>query len=238
MEVDTLVLWAGDPGPLDRFHLTPTQMRRMLRPPSRPKHFGFIELCRPTLAKAAPTGSGWLHEIKHDGFRLMVRRDGARVRLFTRDGFDWTDRYPSITLVARLLPRAQSFVIDGEAAVCDDKGCANFDLLRYGPKENSKAVLFAFDLLELNGTDLRREPIEARKGELAELLPPNDGIFFNEHIEDDGEVVFRRACKLGYEGIVSKRLGSRYRSGRTPDWVKVKNPKAPAVLRLELEEWR
>jgi ATP-dependent DNA ligase len=78
-----------------------------------------------------------------------------------------------------------------------------------------------------------------RKGELAELLPPNGAFFFNEHlIEEDGDLVFRNACRLGYEGIVSKRLGSRYRGGRSPDWIKVKNPKAPSVTRLELEDWR
>jgi hypothetical protein len=91
-------------------------------------------------------------------------------------------------------------------------------------------VLCAFDLIELEGKDLRRAPIEHRKHRLAKLIhTPRPGIVVNEHYEDDGEIVFTRACKLGYEGIVSKRLGSPYRSGRPPHWLKIKNPKAPAV---------
>ena len=98
--------------------------------------------------------------------------------------------------------------------------------------------LFAFDLIELNGDDLRREPIEARKRQLAALLRNAGlGLRLNEHIAEPGDVVFRHACKLGLEGIVSKRLGSRYRSGRSPDWIKMKNPTAPAVRREAEEDW-
>jgi bifunctional non-homologous end joining protein LigD len=99
--------------------------------------------------------------------------------------------------------------------------------------------LFAFDLLELNGQDLRREPIEVRKRELGRLLrwTAQIGLQLNEHIAEPGDVVFRHACKLGLEGIVSKRLGSRYRSGRSNDWVKFKNPNAPAVKREAEEDW-
>jgi bifunctional non-homologous end joining protein LigD len=99
--------------------------------------------------------------------------------------------------------------------------------------------LFAFDLLELNGDDLRREPLEVRKATLASVLAKAGfGLRLNEHLEHhDGELVFRHACKLGLEGIVSKRLGSRYRSGRSPDWLKMKNPAAPAVKREAEENW-
>jgi bifunctional non-homologous end joining protein LigD len=111
-----------------------------------------------------------------------------------------------------------------------------FDRLRYGRQPHSEAVLFAFDLLELGGKDLRRTPLEERKAALAKLLRKSSwALQLNEHIAESGEVVFRHACKLGFEGIVSKRLGSPYRSGRSPHWVKVKNPKAPAVKR-EAEE--
>src|SRR5947207_12173641 len=116
----------------------------LLRPRPRPARTGFIEPCQSTLAKTAPSGPGWLHEIKHDGFRLMVRREGMRVRLFTRNGFDWTDRYPSIGVAARMLPRPRSFLIDGEVAVCDPEGRAVFDLLRYGSRPKPEALLFAF----------------------------------------------------------------------------------------------
>jgi bifunctional non-homologous end joining protein LigD len=132
---------------------------------------------------------------------------------------------------------ALSCIIDGEAIVCDDNGLAVFDLIRgYGAK--ATAVLCAFDLLELDGEDLRREPIEARKRALAKLLKgAHSSIVLNEHFEDDGAIVYKHACALGCEGIVSKRLGSPYRSGRSDSWLKIKNPAAPAVKREVEEDW-
>jgi len=114
----------------------------------------------------------------------------------------------------------------------------SFDRLRYR-RADGHVFLYAYDLLELDGADMRREPLEVRKRQLASLLRPAlVGLQFNEHIEEPGDVVFRRACKLGFEGIVSKRLGSRYRSGRSSDWLKMKNPAAPAVKREAEEDWR
>ena len=115
---------------------------------------------------------------------------------------------------------------------------AIFQVLRRRQNEAS-AVLFAFDLLELDGTDLRREPIEVRKATLASILRKRrPGVRLNEHLEHpEGHVVFHHACSLGAEGIVFKRLGSRYRSGRSPDWLKFKNPAAPAVKREAEEDW-
>jgi bifunctional non-homologous end joining protein LigD len=113
-----------------------------------------------------------------------------------------------------------------------------FDRLRYR-RQDGAVFLFAFDLLELNGQDLRRAPLEVRKRQLATLLRNAlVGLQLNEHLEhEDGAVVFRHACKMGLEGIVSKRLGSPYRSGRSPDWLKMKNPDAPAVKREAEEDW-
>ena len=113
-----------------------------------------------------------------------------------------------------------------------------FDRLRYRRGDGS-VFLFAFDLLELEGRDLRREPLEIRKATLPSVLrEARPGLVLNEHLEhEDGDIVFRHACQLGFEGIVSKRLGSRYRSGRSPDWLKVKNPEAPSVKREAEEEW-
>jgi bifunctional non-homologous end joining protein LigD len=122
-------------------------------------------------------------------------------------------------------------LIDGEAVACDDNGLAVFERLRQ-KRTGRHVFLYAFDLLELNGKDLRREPFEVRKATLASLLrscPP--GVRFNEHLTHDGAVLFRHACKMGLEGIVSKRLGSIYRSGRSKDWLKFKSPDAPAVKR-------
>jgi len=133
---------------------------------------------------------------------------------------------------------ARSFLLDGEAIVTNDRGLAVFDLTRH-QRHGDDAVLIAFDLIELDGEDLRRTPIEQRKRTLTKLLRrPLAGIVLNEVFEGDGDILFAHACKLGCEGIVSKRLGSPYRSGHSALWVKVKNPKAPAVKREAEEDWR
>jgi bifunctional non-homologous end joining protein LigD len=132
----------------------------------------------------------------------------------------------------------RSALIDGEAVACDGDGMPVFDRLRYR-RQDARVFLFAFDLLELNGQDLRREPLEVRKRQLTTLLRNGlVGLQLNEHLgHEDGAVVFRHACKMGLEGIVSKRLGSPYRSGRSPDWLKMENPDAPAVKREAEEDW-
>jgi bifunctional non-homologous end joining protein LigD len=197
---------------------------------------GIIEPCLPSATKVPPSEPGWIHEIKHDGFRIMAWRDGAGVRLFTCNGNDFTARFPLAVAALAALP-GRSFLIDGEAIVTNDKGLAVFELIRRA-RNGGSAVLCAFDLIELDGADLRRASIEHRKHKLAKLIrTPHPGIVLNEHYEGDGEIVFEHACKLGCEGIVSKRLGSPYRSGRSPHWVKVKNPKAPAVKREAEENW-
>lgn len=197
---------------------------------------GFIEPCLPCSAEAPPFGPEWIHEIKQDGFRIMARRDVAGVRLFTRKGNDFADRFPQIAAAVAALP-VRSCLIDGEAIVCNDSGLAVFELVRRH-WHGSSAVLCAFDLIELDGRDLRRLPIEQRKQTLAKAVRgPHPGIVLNEHYEGDGESVFKHACKLGCEGIVSKRLGSSYRSGRCAHWIKVKNPAAPAVTREAEQDW-
>ena len=195
-----------------------------------------IEPCLPSPAKAPPSGPGWLHEIKHDGFRILARRESADVRLITRAGNDFSGRFPFIAIAVSKLP-VRSCLIDGEAIVCDENGLADFELIR-GHGTAANAVHCAFDLLELDGTDLRRRPIEERKGLLTQLLRgSNASIVPNAHYEEDGAIVFREACRLGCKGIVSKRLGSIYRQGRSPLWLKVKNPNAPAVRREAEEDW-
>jgi bifunctional non-homologous end joining protein LigD len=176
---------------------------------------GFVAPCLPTKADTPPSGGLWLHEIKHDGFRVIARKDGPRVRLYSRLGNDLTDRFPLIVEALGRL-RSRSCIIDGEAVCCDNDGRANFDRIRYR-RHDASVFLYAFDLIELNGDDLRRDPLEVRKATLASVLAKaGPGVRLNEHLEhDDGEVVFRHACKLGLEGIVSKRLGSRCRSGRS-----------------------
>jgi len=194
---------------------------------------GFIPPCLSMKAPKPPSGALWLHEIKHDGFR----RDGARVKLYSRPGNDFTDRFSLIVeALARL--RSRSCIIDGEAVACDERGIAAFDLIRY--RRNDDCVfLYAFDLIELNGDDLRRDPLVVHKATLTPVLAKaRVGIRYNEHLEfDDGEAVFHHACRMGLEGIVSKRKDSPYRSGRSPDWLKMKNPACEAVRREAEEDW-
>ena len=177
-----------------------------------------------------------MHEIKHDGYRLMVRRQGFRVRLFTRRGFDWTHRFPLIVeAVGRL--RVASIALDGEAVVCGDDGVADFDRL-HSQGWDASVILFAFDLLELDGEDWRPRPLEERKAKLERVLGRSGAVLrFTEHLELDGATVFVHACKLGLEGIVSKRRDFPYRSGRSKSWIKVKNPESPAMLRLQDGTW-
>jgi bifunctional non-homologous end joining protein LigD len=191
---------------------------------------GFVDPCIPSRASKPPSGPDWVHEVKHDGYRMIVRREGETVRLFTRRGHDWTKRYPGIAGVAAKL-RARSFTLDGEAVVCGEDGVAVFDALHRRHKAGD-AILHAFDLLELDGEDLRPLPLGERKAKLSKLLArAKAGIQFNEHTDEDGGTVFRHACKLGFEGIVSKRLSAPYRSGASRDWLKVKNPDSPAMVR-------
>jgi bifunctional non-homologous end joining protein LigD len=160
-------------------------------------------------------------------FRVIARKDGTRVKLYSRPGNDLTDRFPLIVeALARL--RTHSCIIDGEAVACGEDGIASFDRIRH---HDAGVFLYAFDLVELDGDDLRRDPLAVRKATLASLLArAAPGLRFNEHVdEQDGPLVFQHACKLGLEGIVSKRRNSPYRSGRSPDWIKSKNPSAPAV---------
>jgi bifunctional non-homologous end joining protein LigD len=198
---------------------------------------GFIAPCLPTSAPLPPSGESWLHEIKHDGFRVIARKVGERVRLYSRPGNDLTYRFPLIVEALDNL-HLQSCIIDGEAVSCGDDGIASFDRIRYR-RHDADVFMWAFDLIELNGDDVRRDPLAVRKATLERILArAAPGIRFNEHLDhEDGPLVFEHACKLGLEGIVSKRRDSVYSSGRSPHWIKSKNPSAPAVKR-EAEEDR
>ena len=154
------------------------------------------------------------------------------MRLITRNGYDFAKRFPLVVESIAALP-TRSCVLDGEAIACDQNGLAVFEMIRW--RRNDHAVtLCAFDLLELDGKDLRQAPIEERKGKLAQLLRcSHPGVVLNQHYDANGAIIYKHACALGCEGIVSKRLGSPYRSGRANFWIKVKNPDAPAAKRIE-----
>jgi bifunctional non-homologous end joining protein LigD len=146
-------------------------------------------------------------------------------------------RFPLIVEALATL-HSRSCIIDGEVVACGDDGIASFDRIRHHRHDGS-VFMWAFDLIELDGEDLRLEPLEVRKATLASLLRrAAPGLRFNEHLdEQDGPLVFAHACKLGLEGIVSKRKDSGYRSGRSPHWIKSKNPAAPAMRREAEEDW-
>src|SRR5262249_4720837 len=149
---------------------------------------GFIEPCLPTLARKPPDGPEWIHEIKHDGYRLLARQRATGPRLYTRRGFDWTHRFPWISATLMALG-VRSCAIDGEAVWCGPDGIAVFDRLRAQTVDGS-VFLYAFDLLELDGEDLRPLPLEQRKARLADLLNGADGIQLSEHLDLDGAIVF------------------------------------------------
>jgi ATP-dependent DNA ligase len=204
----------------------------MLRRPS-----GFIAPCLPSRAFRLPSGPFWIHEIKHDGYRLMVRREGVRVRCFTKNGYDWTARFPAIVDAALRL-KAQSFLIDGEAVIPRHDGMSDFRALR--SRASHQAVLYAFDLLLDEDADLRDLALIERKRRLARLLgrARRRAIRLVEHLTNDGATVFEQVCRIGLEGIVSKRTDAPYRSGPSKTWLKSKNPMSEAVRREREEEWR
>src|SRR6185503_5296230 len=157
---------------------------------------GFVPPCLTTKAPQPPTGDPWLHEIKHDGFRVVARKDGDRVRLYSRPGNDPTYRF-SLIVAALAGLRSRSCIIDGEAVCCGEDGMPSFDRIRYR-RHDAGAFLYAFDLIERDGEDMRREPFATRKATLASLLKrAAPGLRLNEHIEADGPTVFAHACKMG-----------------------------------------
>ncbi|MBZ9986542.1 DNA ligase D [Mesorhizobium sp. BH1-1-5] len=168
----------------------------------------------------------WLHEIKFDGYRTMAHVVDGEVRLITRGGIDWTKRYGDLPQAFSRLPVAQA-IIDGEIMVLDDKGISRFALLQDALAEGagSKLHFYAFDLLHLDGWDLRKAPLQKRKALLAELLAgqaANSAIQYSDHVEGSGQGLYEQATELGLEGVVSKRADAIYQSGRTKSWTKVK----------------
>ena len=184
---------------------------------------GFVLPCQPTLAVRPPPGPGWIHEVKHDGYRIVARKNGPSVRLWSRQAVDYTAHFSGISAAISALP-GETITLDGEAIVLRDDGHSDFEALR-SRGGGSRAILVVFDILELEGQDLRRRPLEERRDHLTGLLarsPP--AIVMSQAIEGDGERVFEHACRLGCEGIISKRRGSTYRSGRSRNWFKIKSP--------------
>jgi bifunctional non-homologous end joining protein LigD len=201
-----------------------------LRPPE------FIPPCRPVLSAKVPTGDGWLHELKHDGFRIVASKNGDKVHLWSRNGHDRAADFVAIAEAVRALPAAR-LVLDGEAVAHCLDGLPDFHRLLSNDGQ-ATACLYAFDLLWLEAQDLRGVELIGRRRMLQKALKKaGPALRFSEHLEGGkGEAMFRHACAMGLEGIISKRLASRYKSGSCQSWVKVKNPgyerRSPILLAI------
>jgi bifunctional non-homologous end joining protein LigD len=192
--------------------------------------------CLPSPADKPPSGSSWIHEIKHDDFRRMARRDPVGIRLITRRGNDWTTRYPLVVEAVNHL-KVRSCRIDGEVVCCDEKGVTAFHLLRHRRNE-LPAFLYAFEMLDLN----ERTSQGAYRGAQGHAgqhpaEEPTWGTPERAHGAPGRRRCLSARLQDGVRGIVSKRLGSRYRSGRSSDWLKFKSPEEPAVTRKAEEDW-
>jgi bifunctional non-homologous end joining protein LigD len=178
-----------------------------------------------TLVDATPAGDGWIHEIKYDGFRTEAAVADGKVKLYTRKGLDWTAKFPRIAEAFAALP-CRSALIDGEVAVADEKGRTDFGALQEALGTGAKGMAYyAFDLLHLDGENLRSRPLLERKERLKALLsglPKNAPIVYSDHVVGHGDGVFRNACRLDLEGVISKRADAPYRSERTKSWLKIK----------------
>jgi bifunctional non-homologous end joining protein LigD len=189
----------------------------------------FIEPCLATLRTEAPSGDEWLHELKFDGYRAQAHLIGRNARIYTRRGYDWTERFSSIASALEPLTGRRA-ILDGEIVVLDERGVSDFhrlqtDIAQY---RSDRLSYYVFDLLHLDGRDLRGVQLIERKKRLAELMSKDssDRVHLSEYVDAAGAEVFRQACALRAEGIVSKRRDSPYRSGRQEFWIKLKCTKS------------
>lgn len=179
-----------------------------------------------TLVQTAPRGESWVHEIKFDGYRFLAHIQKGRVSLITRNGKDWTDKFPGIEKAFEALP-VESAIVDGELVALDDQGVSRFQLLQNSldGRANPLLAFFAFDLLYLNGYSLKKASLADRKSQLRNVmqaLPSGSPLRFSEHFTESGEDVWEKACQMGLEGIISKDLTVTYEEKRSKAWVKVK----------------
>jgi bifunctional non-homologous end joining protein LigD len=182
------------------------------------------------LVKTAPDGELWVHEVKFDGYRIGADIAGGQVTLWSRNGKDWTEAFPEVARAAARL-RCQDALLDGEVAILLPDGRTSFQALQgsFGAGRMGELVYFVFDLLQVDGRDLTRLPLEERKQRLRKLVPARGRVIrYVDHLEGRGPEVWREACRLGFEGIVSKRRDAAYFHGRGHGWVKTK-----CVLRQE-----
>jgi bifunctional non-homologous end joining protein LigD len=187
----------------------------------------FVEPALATLERAAPSGKEWLHEVKFDGYRVQAQLAGTEVRLLTRKGLDWTEKFGGGIPSALAGLKCRDAILDGEIVVLADNGVSSFSLLQadLSAGRTERMLYYVFDLMRLDGEDLRGEPLVERKARLRELLavlPDDAAVRFSDHFTEPGGVMLKHACRMGLEGVVSKRAEAPYRSGRTPVWIKSK----------------
>ncbi|MGN6590470.1 MAG: non-homologous end-joining DNA ligase [Sphingomicrobium sp.] len=208
-----------DPGPQPQRSI----LNRATPGSRRVKYPGFIEPSLATLVDRPPRTRGWVHEIKFDGYRTQLHLHDAKPKAFTRRGNDWSKRFGNLLSELVMLPTREC-IIDGEAVVQDENGLTDFgalqdDLAKGG---SDRIVYFAFDLLYLDGYDLRGTPLLERKRLLAELIGDRHRrLHLSRHEEGSASAMFKRACQMGIEGIVSKRADAVYTSGRSNVWSKI-----------------
>jgi bifunctional non-homologous end joining protein LigD len=184
----------------------------------------FIEPCKPTLRPKLPEGANWIYEIKFDGYRAQLHKRGNNVKIYTSSGLDWSDKFATLCDAARGLS-ASDLVIDGEIVAPNDRGVPDFHaLLAAIGRDPGWLLFYAFDVLHLDGIDMRGAILGQRRRVLERLVPvPARGpIVLSETIGEGAEEVFRHACEMGLEGIVAKRADLLYRSGRVEGWIKAK----------------
>ena len=186
---------------------------------------GFVEPCLAILQDKPPAGDDWLHEVKFDGYRMQARIAAGEVTLLTRSGLDWTEKFGSALAKAFADLPCENALIDGEVVALTEGGMSSFSALQEALSEGKTGdlVYYAFDLLFLDGEDLRDEPLLARKERLQTLISEAEGhVRYSEHFIEPGQTMLSHACRLGLEGVISKRTDATYRSGRGRDWVKSK----------------
>jgi bifunctional non-homologous end joining protein LigD len=195
---------------------------------TRTKHIpafpSFIEPCLATLRPAVPTGDDWIHEIKYDGYRTQAHIRRGKAHMFTRRGHDWTDTFRAVADALAELP-GEELILDGEIIVQDEHGVSNFGALRseLARRRSDRLTYYVFDLLYRDGEDLRPLPLIDRKAALAALLADAPRpIAYSSHLEGKGGEMFRRACAMRLEGVISKLRDAPYRSGRVESWIKTK----------------
>jgi bifunctional non-homologous end joining protein LigD len=202
---------------------------------------GFVAPALASSIGKVPTGERWVHEVKFDGYRVQLHIANEGIHVYTRNGHDWTDRFKKIATDAWHL-KAKSAIIDGEVVVPAGDGTTDFSALQkemQAGRPSDQLVMYGFDLLYLNGYDMRKAPLATRKAELSVLLKNSD-ILLSQSFETDGQHMFKTACEMGLEGVVSKRSDSRYSSGRTDAWVKMtcRNRETLPIVGFALKENR